>query len=293
MATLCRYCGRVLQDGEICTCPQAQAEAARQYQGYQQSPQGYQQPPQGYQQSPQGYQQPPQGYPQGYQQPAAPSSLSLGMSRLMPFLKSYTKAPVSAVQSLVRSRDTIVACVLLFVQVIICGLLLFSGLDSMVESVKGSDRSDLGTIAVGAMALFNDDLKEDEPSFGMSFLMGILTAVICVAVYVLVIFAAAQIAGSRATFSDALIAAGGHSFYVTVLLLLSFITFFMLFELGAILLVAAMLTWIVLTGPAVQSIAPPNTAKEGSLWICTALGVSIAVVFCGWIFSMMMAVPFK
>ena len=57
MASFCKYCGRALQDGEICSCPQSQAEAAQQYQS--------QQPPQGYQ-LPQGY-QPPQ-----YQQYAQP-----------------------------------------------------------------------------------------------------------------------------------------------------------------------------------------------------------------------------
>ena len=68
MANFCKYCGRPLQDGELCSCPQAQAEAAQQYQGQQPFQGGYQQPPQGgYQQPPQGgYQQPPQG---GYQQP--------------------------------------------------------------------------------------------------------------------------------------------------------------------------------------------------------------------------------
>ena len=64
MANFCKYCGRALQDGEICSCPQAQAEAAQRYQG--------QQPPLNYQQ-PQQPQQPPQNYQQPqYQQYAQP-----------------------------------------------------------------------------------------------------------------------------------------------------------------------------------------------------------------------------
>lgn len=47
MASFCKYCGKVLQDGEICTCPQAQAEAAAAHaQGQQPPPNFYQQPPQ-------------------------------------------------------------------------------------------------------------------------------------------------------------------------------------------------------------------------------------------------------
>ena len=310
MANFCRYCGKPLQDGEICTCPQAQAEAAQQYQG-QQPPQGYQpppqdgyQPPQGGYQPPQGgYQQPQGGYqpplggyqpPQGYpQQPAGPSPFAAGLQRIPTFLGSYLKTPVSAVQSLVNAKEVVVAIVLLFVQILISGLLLFSALKSVSNTVYGDGESKAAAVLAVGLAAVNEDLKSlRDPSFPMSLLMGILIAIICLAVYVLIIFAAAKIAGSRATFTDALVAAGGHSLCVTVLLLLSFITFFMLFELGAIFFTAAMLFWIVLTGPAVQSIAPANATKEGSLWICLSLGVSIAVVFCGWIAAMMMSVPF-
>ena len=297
MANFCKYCGKALQDGEICSCPQAQAEAAQQFQG-QQPQQSFQQPPQGFQQPQQGFQQPPQGYQpqQGFQQPqqpAGPNPFVVGLQRIPSFLSNYLKAPVSAVQSLVNSKDVVVAGVLLAVQVLLCGLLLFSGLKSMIDSVEDADPVNFSTVVVAFIAMSNDRLKEPEPSFGMSFLMGILIALICLAVYVMVIFAAAKIAGSRATITDAIVAAGGHSLCVTVLLLLSFITFFMMFEIGAILFTAAMLFWLVLTGPAVQSIAPPNATKEGSLWICLLLGVTIAVVFCGWIASMMMGVPFK
>ncbi len=48
MAKFCPYCGKPLADGEICTCPQAQAEAAQNTQG-QQPNQNFQpqyQPPQ-------------------------------------------------------------------------------------------------------------------------------------------------------------------------------------------------------------------------------------------------------
>ena len=291
MANFCKYCGKALQDGEICSCPQAQAEAAQQFQG-QQPPQGFQQPPQGFQQPPQGFQQPPQGYQQP-QQPAGPNPFVVGLQRIPSFLGNYLKAPVSAVQSLVNSKDVVVAGVLLAVQVLICGLLLFSALNSVDDTMYGDGESKAAAVLAVGLAAVNEDLKSlKDPSFPMSLLMGILIALICLVVYVLVIFAAAKIAGSRATFTDALVAAGGHSLCVTVLLLLSFITFFMMFEIGAILFTAAMLFWLVLTGPAAQSITPPNATKEGSLWICLLLGVTIAVVFCGWIAAMMMTVPF-
>lgn len=63
MANFCKYCGKALQDGEVCSCPQAQAEAAQQYQGQQPPQGGYQRPPQIYQ-PPQQPPYPPQQYAQ-------------------------------------------------------------------------------------------------------------------------------------------------------------------------------------------------------------------------------------
>ena len=60
MASFCKYCGKALQDGEICSCPQAQAEAAAARAQSQTPPNFYQQPPQ----------QPPYQPPQQYGQPA-------------------------------------------------------------------------------------------------------------------------------------------------------------------------------------------------------------------------------
>ena len=65
MANFCKYCGKALQDGEICSCPQAQAEAAAPGQPQYKPPQ----PPQ----PPQPQYQPPQ---QQYQQPASAPNAS-------------------------------------------------------------------------------------------------------------------------------------------------------------------------------------------------------------------------
>ncbi len=50
MAKFCPYCGKPLEEGEICSCPQAQAEAARQAQGQQPTPPNYYQQQNQYQQ---------------------------------------------------------------------------------------------------------------------------------------------------------------------------------------------------------------------------------------------------
>ena len=314
MANFCKYCGKALQDGEVCTCPQAQAEAAQQYQGQpqqppqggydpqgyqppqggyqpQQDPQGYQPPqggydPQGYQppqggyqpqQGPQGYQPPQGGYPpqqgpQGYQpqQPAGPNPFVLGLKRIPSFLQAYLKAPVSAVHSLTGAKDIVVSCVLLAVQAIISGLLLFSFLYSAVSA---------------ALGVFGSFYRYVGPPFFTSFLIGLLIAVISVAIYVVVVFGVSKILGSRAGFVEALVASGGHSVYVTALLLLSFITFFLATWLGAIFFAIAMLVWVMLAVPTTQTITP--NAKEGTLWLLMIAAVFIVMLLNGFIAVML------
>ena len=268
MASFCKYCGKALQDGEICTCPQAQAEAAQQYQNQSQQPPpgGYPPPP------PPGYQPPPPPPPGGYQTPpppggyqpqqsAGPNPFVLGLKRIPPFLQAYLKAPVTTVRSLVSAKDIIVSCVLLVVQAIISGLLVFSFLYSSVAA------------AFSSIGLSGSYMRGMTPPFFQSFFIGFLIALVSVAVYVVVVFGVSKILGSKASFVEALVAAGGHSVFVTALLLLSFITFFITIWVGAIFFAIAMLVWVMLTVPTVQSITP--NPKEGTLWILSIVGVFI------------------
>ena len=289
MASFCKYCGKALQDGEICSCPQAQAEAAQQYQsqqpqqppqgGYQQPPQGYQQPPQGYQQPPQGgYQQPPQGYqppqggyqqptPGGYpQQPAAPNPFVIALQKILPYLKSYVKAPVSTAQSLIAQRDMVFAGVLLGIQAIASGLFLFGilqGLCNTINMVSG-----IGGVSFGA-------------SFFMSLIFGILAGAGAILVYVVLLFAMAKIVGSGCTFVDAMVASAAHVPFVCVLLLLSFLLLLLFMPLGLILYSASMVAWMMLTIPALQSLVSDST--KGKFWICLIVGLLLIQIIGAWV----------
>lgn len=285
MANFCRYCGKALQDGEICSCPQAQAEAAQQYQsqppqGYQQPPQGYQQPPQGYQQPPQGYQppQPPQGYqpplqgypppPQGYQpqppqQPAAPNPFVIALQKVLPYLKAYLKAPVSTAQSLMAQKDLTFAGVLLCIQAIVSGLFLFGVLQSLCNVINM-----MSGISFGA-------------SFFMSLIFGILAGAGAMLVYVVILFAMAKIVGSGCTFVDAVIASAAHVPFVCVLLLASFLLLLLFMPLGLLLYSASMVAWMVLTIPALQSlVSDPN---KGKFWICLIVGLLVIQLVGAWV----------
>ena len=299
MATFCKYCGKALQDGEICSCPQAQAEAAQMYQSQQpqQPPQGYpQQPPQGYPQPPQqGY--PQQGYPQPPQQPAAPNPVVVALQKLLPYLKSYVSAPISAAQNLMAQKDITFAAVLLGIQVIVGGLLLFSFVGAFLNNLgialfapmivtfkllSGgavlSQISDLAEELMDSMDL--DDLGvEFSASIPMSIIFGILAAAVAIAVFVLVAFAVGKIAGSNCSVQDAVVAAAAHSPLVTVLLLLSFLFFLFFMPLGVIFLALAILTWVVLAIPTLQALAP--NASQNKFWVCAIVGVLATLLIGG------------
>ena len=321
MANFCKYCGKVLQDGEICSCPQAQAEAAQQYQsyqqpqqppqgyqqppqdyqqppqGYQQPPQGYQQPPQGYQQPPQGYQQPPQGYqqpPQGYQQPpqsyqppqqpqqpAAPNPFVLALKKLLPYIQSYVKAPVSAAQEVRGQNNLIFAGILLGIQAIAAALCLFSLLSAVCGALGDliAGMMGLGGMAglggLGALAGFSIG-----PSIPMTLIFGILAAAAAIIIHVAIVFVITKILGVNRSFPEALVICGAHSPFVTVLLLVAFILNFLYLPLAMIFFLAAMLTWIVLSVLTLQTLVP--AASQGKFWICSIVGVLAALLIGGW-----------
>ena len=282
MANFCKYCGKALQDGEICSCPQAQAEAAQQYQSQQPLPQqppqnyqlGYQQPPQGYQpqQPPQGYQQAPQGYqPQQLQRPAGPNPVVIALQKVLPYLQSYVKAPVSAARDFAAQRDMTFTGVLLCIQAIAGGLLLFGFLQSICGVISS---------AMGLAGGFLGGGVSVSANFFMSLIFGILATAAAIAIYVLIIFAISKIMGSNCTIQDVAVAAAAHTPFVTVLLLLSFILCLLVMWLGLIVFSVTMLAWIVLTIPTLQSLT--SNSDQGKFWICAIVGVLAAQLIGCW-----------
>ena len=306
MASFCKYCGKALQDGEICSCPQAQAEAAQQYQGqppqggyqqppqggyqqppqggyqqppqggYQQPPQGgYQQPPQGgYQQPPQGgYQQPPQGgYPQPPQQPAAPNPFVIALKKLLPYLQSYIKSPAAAAQEALGQNDMIFAGILMGIQAIAAALVAFSFLNAVCGSLVSMISGGLGGIGVSVSI---------GPSFLMSLVFGILAGAAAIFLQVLVVFAVTKIMGVNRTFPEIMMICAAHSPFVTVFLLASFVLFFIYMPLGSIFLMGAMVTWIMLSVLCLQTLVPG--ASQGKFWICAILGALVTLLVGCWL----------
>ena len=266
-STFCSYCGSRIES----SAPQ-QPYAAPQQQGYAQSQQPYGAQP-GYGQQPGYAQQPPRTS-------AAAAAARSAAKGLVPFLKNYMANPAAAVKTLMAQRDMVTPLILLGIQAIVVGLMIFSLLSKICGMVK-----DLAFAGMGLSGL--SGLGASVPKFGPSFLMsliwGIVATAVAVVVFVAVVFAVSKMMGSNGTFQDALIACGGHSLFVTGLLVLSFILFFLDIRLGLIFFVGALLAWAIM---GVQStLAVTQNTSVGKFWICYIAGVLITLLVSGFVAS--------
>lgn len=110
----CKYCGSPLEEGQVCTCPQAQQAA--------QQPQQPQAPV-----PPQQSQQPIQP-----QQPRQPGLFGTSMKKLGPTLAQYFKDPGQAARAAVADDNWILALFFTVVRVLAMGLACFGLFQGLV-----------------------------------------------------------------------------------------------------------------------------------------------------------------
>ena len=288
MAKFCKYCGSPLEEGQVCSCPQAQAAAqqsAPEQGAPQQSAPEQGAPQQGYVPPQQGNAPPQQGYvppqQQGYQQPyaqaapAAPSPVGLAFKNLLPFIKAYFRSPIQAAQAALGQRDMVLSLILLIIQAIVGGLVMFSfmaklcGLaDDVIQMVSG-----VGSMLGGYSGF---DMPSVSASFLFCLIFGLLSAAIAIVVFILLVFAVAKIMKSACTLKDVVIACGAHSIFVTVLLLADFILMFLSIRLGLAVFLFAMVAWIVMGVPTGQAVSP--NSEQGKLWMLYIVAVLVALL---------------
>ena len=283
MAKFCKYCGTQLNDDQICACPQAQAEAAAAQKAYQQPQQVYQpqQPQQAYQQ--------PQAAPAA---PAAPSPIATAFKNLIPFLKAYFQSPVNAARSVVAQNDFLLAIILLLIQAISVGLMIFSLMSKLCGTLEGIVLSVMGFAGMGSNSLFGGVVGPTVgASFPMCLIFGIVASVIAIAIFAVIVFAVAKIMKSTCSFKSALIACGAHSPFVTILFLLTFILFFLSIKFGLIAFLFAMLAWVVMSIPTIQAVT--SGTEQGKFWISCIVAVLVAMLVGGWVSSKFLGMSAK
>lgn len=280
-SSFCGYCGSRIEASAPQQPPQQPYSAPQQpYTPPQQQPYNYGQQ-QGYNQQ-QGYGQ-QQGYA-GPQQPprtsAAAAAARSAAQGLLPFLKSYMNAPAAAVKNLLAQRNMVTPLILLGIQAIVTGLLIFSVLSKICSMVKDLIFAGMGLSGLSGLTA---SVPRFGPSFIMSLIWGIVAAAVSIVIFVAIVFAVCKIMGGSCTFQDALIACGGHSLFVTALLLISFILFLINLQLGMIFFMGALVAWVATGVLSAQAIT--QDTNPGKFWICYIAGVLITLLVSGFVAS--------
>lgn len=180
MANFCTYCGRQLQDGEVCNCRQQAntQQAPQQNVQFQQAPQQNMQ----YQQAPQGQPQPV--YQQVVVKPVGPNPIAEGFKQISKFLKDMINKPVDAVKDFMNAEDARGPLVLLAIQTII--YILYHIVMTAVKGVEATslddfddwdDLLDNGMAKAGGMDYFQAILF---PIIWTAVIVGVLTLLIVV-----------------------------------------------------------------------------------------------------------------
>lgn len=283
MAKFCKYCGAPLEDGQICQCPQAQAEAAAQMQ---QS--GPAVPPQ----QPSPYQQPgPAQYAPNVPpaQPKAPSPIAIAFKNLPSYLKAYMASPANATSAALQQKDIFLPVILLAIQAIVSGLVMFSAIAKVCGLLNSviAPLASLGSLIGGVSGISGALSAAAAPSINASFIMclsfGIAASIACAAIFVVLAFVVAKLCGSDCSILDMLIVCGSNAPFVIVLMLLAFILFFLSIPLGMGLLLFAMASWMVLSASCIQLVTP-NSAT-GRFWLFTIVAVFLTLILGSWVGS--------
>ena len=262
MAKFCKYCGTQLNDDQVCTCPEAQAAAQP---AAQPAPEVA-----------------PQAAPQAA--PAAPSPFSIALKNLVPFLKAYLRSPVNATRAVIAQKDFLLAIILLAIQAIAVGLVIFSFLHKLCGVVREFVLAAMGLGGMTSSSLFGGfSGPAITASFPLCLIYGIVCAIIVIAIFTVLLFAVAKIMKSTCSFKDVLTACGANSPFATVLYLLAFILFFVSIKLGLIALLFATLAWLIMSVPTVQAVTPGT--EQGKFWISCIVAVLIAMLAGGWVSS--------
>ncbi len=246
--------------------------------GYQQG--GYQQPggyqPGGYQQQPGGYQQ--GGYQQNSQQreeaqrkmAEAQKKAKAAANGLIGYLKAYFNSPSEAVRSYLTGEGMMVSIILTVARVLSVWLAVFGVLNKMCSMASSA----MGMYSYG-FSSYMVMPKISAPILG-SLLYGGLIAIVCMALFIVCLFAVVKIQKGTLSFVTVWQASANNSVLPTALLLLAFLVSFVSLSIALVLIclsIVASLTFGVLTA---QYVYDGN--KTGLYWLLFFAAVVVITI---------------
>ena len=198
MAKFCTYCGKPLPESGVCDCEASQAAGQQQPQ----EPQAQPQEPQGQPQQPQGQSQQPQGQP--VSENVYVKKTKTVVSQSVPFVKEYWKEPMNATVKVLREKNLALAVVMMVVNAIVTGLLLFT----CYSKIGGALKDAVGRVDISV-------------PFFSHLLLGIVMALVAMALSAVLLFLLLKACKVDANFVYVIVAVGVNTVPCTLCLVLA------------------------------------------------------------------------
>ena len=247
----CKYCGAQLEDGQECTCARSQEAKQAEQAAHQTAQTAGQQTAQ-----------------QAQQAASAATATAVAAAKgLKPYLTGYLKSPSQAVRTVVQNNDMATAVALTVIRALAFGLAIWGIINKLVNTVMSTATMLGGSDMLGVSVSSN---------FFGSLLWGIISAVVFMALFVVVVFALNRLMKGNADIKSVYIASAANGVVTSALLLVSFILSFISLGLAIAILALACISWVIYGVLTAQMLCPDNTT--GKFWLLYLVGVAILFI---------------
>ncbi len=255
MAKFCKYCGTQLEEGQVCSCPQAQAELA----------------------APAAAPAPEAAAPVATAAPAAAPAAGNGfVKKLLDVLKGYWKAPKAAAAEVAEDKQGMaIAGVFAGVNFLAVFFFLWRIIGMVMSTFTGGDVD---------MDELMEYLKIEQPIFPM-LLAGLAIAVIGIAATALLIFVAAKINKQTVDLKKQIIIEAVHSVIPTALLIVGILLGFLAAWLQFIVLALILVLWFVNVCNDVREVAGVQIMETGKTLTIYALVIFVGLAIAVWLMT--------
>lgn len=256
MANFCKFCGTKLEEGQVCSCPDAQTAAA----------------------APVATAAPEAAAPVATAAPAAPAGNGF-VKKLLDVLKGYWKAPKEAAAEVAEDKQGMaVAGVFAGVNFLAVFFFLWRIIGMLLNGVieKFGDEADLDELM--------EHLEIEQPIFPM-LLAGLAIAVIGIAATALVIFIAAKLNKQTVDLKKQIVIEAVHSVIPTGLLIVGILLGFLAAELQFIMLALILVLWFVNVCNEVRDVAGVQVLETGKTMTIYTLVIFAVLAIAVWLMT--------
>ena len=245
MANFCKFCGTKLEEGQACSCPQAQAELA----------------------APAAAPAPEAAAPVATAAPAAPAGDSF-VKKLLDTLKAYWKAPKETAAAVAEdAKGMTTAGIFAGVNLLAVFFFLWRIIGQVLTGIMDSAPSDIDMDEVREM------LEIEQPIFPM-LLAGLAIAVIGITATALVIFIAGKLNKQNVDLKKQIVIEAVHSVIPTALLVVGILLGFLAGWLQFIVLALILVLWFINVCNEVRDVTDVQMMETGK-----TLAIYTLVVF--------------